>query len=63
MLEWHTADYKQYKLDVESYLDKYFIGHYNPLGNFSCAMALKDPLINMLDPLPSAYRPMGKTSS
>ncbi len=62
LMDWHRKDFSQHRLSVESYIDKYFIGHYNPLGNFSCAMALKEFLVGMLDPLPAAYLPMGKTS-
>jgi len=52
----HASDYSQYTLDLKTYFNKYFIGHYNPLGNFFCAFAIKDRLVEMLDPKPFPYR-------
>ncbi|MEX0712781.1 MAG: hypothetical protein WD278_10555 [Pirellulales bacterium] len=56
LLAAHTADHASFAGGVDAYLKKYFIGHYNPLGNFFCAFALKDKLVAMLDPKPPAYR-------
>jgi hypothetical protein len=50
------ADYKQYNLDVDSYLKRYYIGHQSPAGNFFAAWAIKDTLVNWLDPAPLPYR-------
>lgn len=36
-------------------LARYFIGHYNPLRNHFCAFAMKDQVVEMLDPKPAAY--------
>ena len=38
---------------------RYFIGHYNPLGNHMCAFAIKDKLVEMLEPKPIPYRHAG----
>ena len=57
LMEAHLADYAQHKMDVKDYLNKYYIGHYNPLGNFFCAFAMKNALVRMLDPKPSSYLP------
>jgi len=35
LLAAHAADFKQFKVDADDYLRRYFIGHYNPAGNFS----------------------------
>ena len=37
LLEKHNEDYRTYKGNVKDYVSQYFIGHYNPKGNFfSC---------------------------
>ena len=41
---------------MKEYLAQYFIGHYNPRGNHFCAFALKDRLVQLLDPKPVPYR-------
>jgi hypothetical protein len=56
LMEIHKKDYLQYNLEMKSYIDKYFIGHYNPLGNFFCAYGIKDKLVEMLDPKPLPYK-------
>ncbi len=52
----HVADYAKFKINVKEYLKRYYIGHYNPLGNVFTAFAIKDKVIEMLDPKPPAYR-------
>jgi len=52
----HIEDAKKFDLGIKDYLSQYFIGHYNPRGNFFCAFALKDKLLELLDPKPAAYR-------
>lgn len=56
LMEAHLHDYAKYKIGVREYLEQYFIGHYNPLGNLFCAFAVKDKLIEFLDPKPIPYR-------
>jgi len=56
LLEEHKKDYDNYKMDVEDYINSYFIGHYNPKGNFFCAGIIKDKLVQILDPKPFPYR-------
>jgi hypothetical protein len=55
-MEAHAIDFSQYKLEMKDYINKYFIGHYNPRGNFFCAYAIKDKLIEMIDPKPFPYK-------
>jgi hypothetical protein len=55
LMDMHAEDYSQYNLEMKAYLDNYFIGHYNPLGNFFCAYAIKDRLVEMLVPKPFPY--------
>jgi len=56
LLEAHTKDHdKNYKGSFSDYLKKFFVGHYNPRGNFFCAFTIKDTLIELLNPKPTAY--------
>ncbi|HVC95349.1 MAG TPA: SGNH/GDSL hydrolase family protein [Pirellulales bacterium] len=55
LLKTHTEELARLKMDLDAYLSRYYIGHYNPLGNFFCAFALKRQLVEMLDPPPPAY--------
>lgn len=50
VLSRHVADYGRFNLSVEDYLKRYYIGHYNPRGNFWFAFAIKDDLVAWLDP-------------
>lgn len=56
LMDVHVKDFEKYKIDVKEYLAQYFIGHYNPRGNHFCAFALKDRLVQLLDPKPAPYR-------
>ena len=52
----HVEDYKAFNLSVGDYFHRYFIGHYSPAGNHFFAYALKDHLVDRLDPKPLPYR-------
>lgn len=56
LLEEHAKDYSQYRIGIKDYIERYFIGHYNPRGNLFCANALKNRLIEMMEPKPFPYR-------
>ena len=58
LLEKHASDFSEHKLSVEKYIQKYFMGHYTPLGNFFCAHNLKAPVVEMLNPPPEPYLPI-----
>lgn len=51
----HLEDFKKFNLSIEEYMDRYFIGHYNPSGNHFFAYALKDRIVEWLDPKPVTY--------
>jgi hypothetical protein len=51
-----TADYRKYKIDIEEYLAPFYNGHHTPRGNFFTAWAIKDRLIQWLNPKPTPYR-------
>ncbi len=57
LLEAHAADFAQFKIAPAEYVKRYYIGHYNPWGNVFTAFAVKDKLVEMLDPKPLAYQP------
>ncbi|MCU0916730.1 MAG: hypothetical protein MUC88_19540 [Planctomycetes bacterium] len=53
----HAEDFKCFRLTYEQYRRRYFIGHYNPSGNHFFAFAIKDTIVNWLEPKPITYRP------
>lgn len=59
MNEIHLREYKQASGRYHEYLRQYMVeggGHYNPRGNHFFAYALKDKLLELLDPKPLPYQ-------
>lgn len=56
LLDCHLKDFAQYKIDADAYAKQYWIGHYSPRGNFFEAYAVKDKVVEMLDPKPAPYQ-------
>jgi hypothetical protein len=52
----HVEDYKNFRIPFDQYMKRYFIGHYSPAGNHFFAYAIKDTIINWLDPKPITYQ-------
>ncbi len=52
----HVEEFKTFRLSPKEYVGRYYIGHYNPRGNHFFAYAIKDALVDWLDPKPPAYR-------
>jgi hypothetical protein len=52
----HVEDFRGLGVTPEAYVKRYYKGHYNPLGNHFFAYAVKDTLLEWLDPAPPAYR-------
>jgi hypothetical protein len=52
----HVEDFMNFRLSPRAYVNRYFNGHYKPQGNHFFAFAIKDALVNWLDPKPFAYR-------
>ncbi len=52
----HVRDHGDFALSAEQYCRRYFAGHYTPAGNHFFAFAVKDALVDWLDPRPPAYR-------
>ena len=55
-LERHVADFGTFTGTPEKYASKYYIGHYSPIGNHFFAYAVRDAIVNWLDPKPPTYR-------
>jgi hypothetical protein len=53
----HAEDFQCFRLTYEQYRRRYFLGHYNPSGNHFFAFAIKDTIINWLEPKPITYQP------
>ncbi|QQO35592.1 hypothetical protein JJC00_08335 [Bradyrhizobium diazoefficiens] len=51
----HLRDFAKYRLSWEDYQKEYLIGHYNPHGNHFFAFAIKDKVVQWLDPKPTNY--------
>ena len=51
----HLKDYRNFRLSIDDYIKRYFIGHYNPAGNHLFAFSIKDLLVEWLDPKPVTY--------
>ena len=49
-------DFARHSVSLDEYLDPYYIGHHTPLGNFFVAGAIKDRIVQWLDPKPLPYR-------
>ena len=56
----HIRDFEGFSLSPEDYVNRYYIGHYNPLGNHFFAFAIKDAIVEWLNPKPPAYRRDGE---
>jgi hypothetical protein len=52
LFEAHKADYAQYRIGIDEYLKRYYIGHYTPLGNHFTAFAIVKQLTELMDPKP-----------
>jgi hypothetical protein len=52
----HVEDYKNFSIPFDQYMKRYFIGHYSPAGNHFFAYAIKDTVIDWLDPKPISYQ-------
>ena len=63
-LEKAREEYQDYKISVDDFIARQYVGragaqvfgHYNPAGNFWFAFAIKDTLLEWLNPKPPSYR-------
>ena len=56
MNEVHLKDFKNFNLTLDEYMKRYFNGHYTPSGNHFFAYAIKDALVDLLNPKPITYQ-------
>ena len=60
-LEKHVKEFKTFRLSPTQYVSRYYIDHYNPRGNHFFAFAVKDAIVDWLEPKPPTYdRDMGR---
>ena len=53
----HAAEFKNFSIPVEKYSRRFYnIAHHTPLGNHFFAYAIKDEVVNWLDPKPPTYQ-------
>ena len=52
----HAEDFKHFRLSQDEYYQRYFIGHYNPMGNHFFAFSIKPRIVEWLDQPPFTYR-------
>jgi hypothetical protein len=65
MNEVHQREYEQASGSYHEYLRRYLVGddiHYNPSGNHFFAFALKDRLLELLEPKPMPYQDLAPGS-
>ena len=58
-LEKHVEDFQTFVGSPEEYTQRFYVGHYNPRGNHFFAFAVKDGIVEWLDPKPPTYREGG----
>jgi hypothetical protein len=59
MNRFHLEEMQQLKLPYDVYIKQFMVGgfgHYNPRGNHLFAYAIKDKVVNWLDPKPLPYQ-------
>lgn len=59
MLHAHLVDFHSSCITPEKYVQRYYIGHYNPTGNHFLAHSIRQQIVKWLDPKPPAYRKDG----
>jgi len=52
----HLRDFRDFKISIEDYFKRYFIGHYSPAGNHFFAYSIKNSLVQWMEPKPITYR-------
>jgi hypothetical protein len=52
----HVRDFSFFRCSPDEYVHRYYISHYSPKGNHFFAFAIKDAVVEWLDPKPLAYQ-------
>jgi hypothetical protein len=58
-LDAHKEDFAQFRVAPSAYVKRYYRGHYSPRGNQFFAFAIKNAVVEWLDPKPMAYQTVG----
>lgn len=59
VLQKHVEDFRDFSCSPREYVQRYYIGHYNPRGNQFFAFAVKDDIVEWLKPKAPTYREKG----
>jgi hypothetical protein len=51
----HVEEFRTFRLSPAQYVSRYYIEHYNPRGNHFFAFAVKDAIVDWLEPKPPTY--------
>ncbi|MBI1323795.1 hypothetical protein GC170_11520 [bacterium] len=51
----HVEEFAQFRIDAKAYVERYYIGHYNPKGQHFFAFAIKNEIVQWLSPRPPTY--------
>ena len=54
-LQKHVEEFEFFNCSPEAYAQRYYINHYNPKGNHFFAFAVKDAIVEWLNPKPPTY--------
>ena len=52
----HLEDFKNFNLTLDDYMKRYFNGHYTPSGNHFFAYAIRNTIVDWLNPKPITYQ-------
>ena len=51
-----SNEFKQVNSGIDEFVDRFYVGHHNPAGNFFTARAIKDAICHWLEPRPGPYQ-------
>jgi hypothetical protein len=51
----HADDFRNFSVPPEAYVQRYYAGHYTPLGNATFAYLVKERIVEWLEPKPPNY--------
>ena len=53
--DYHVEEFGHFNFDADTYLKRYYNGHYAPAGNFFFAQRIKDAIVEWMEPKPLPY--------
>jgi hypothetical protein len=55
MRDEHARDFASFNCSPQEYVQRFFIGHYSPAGNFLQALSIRRPVVDWVEPKPKPY--------